>query len=79
MTTASDCASCGSGDPAAPVPEHGVVLCARCRQRLRLRLVDLTRYRRQRPAGPVPSFIGPQTPADVIPFHSQPRRQGATQ
>jgi hypothetical protein len=71
MTTASRCAACGEDDPAVAVPEHGVVVCERCRQRLGLRPVDLTRYRRQRPAGPVPCFIGPQTPAEVLRFRSR--------
>jgi hypothetical protein len=79
MTTASRCASCGSGDPAAFVSEHGVVVCERCRQRLGLRPVDLTRYRRQRPAGPVPCFIGPQAPAEVILFRSRTQPQDGTQ
>jgi hypothetical protein len=78
MTTASPCAACGNGDPAALVPEHGEVVCERCRQRLHLRPVDLTRYRRQRPASPVPCFTGPQTPADMLRFRPRPRPEGGT-
>jgi hypothetical protein len=79
MTAAAHGASCDRGEAAAPEPDHEVVVCERCRQRLRRRPVDLTRYRRQRPAGPVPCFIGPQAPGEVLPFHSRTRRQGSTQ
>jgi hypothetical protein len=78
MTTASPCASCGQMNPTAVVPEPGVVVCERCRQRLHLRPVDLTRYRRQRPAGPVPCFTGPQVLGKVLRFRSRTPHQGGT-
>jgi hypothetical protein len=78
MTAAAHATSCDHGEAAAPEPDHEVVVCERCWQRLPGRPVDLTRYRRQRPAGPVPCFTGPHAPADVLPFRPRPRPEGGT-
>jgi hypothetical protein len=79
MTTASPGAACNTGDPSVPVPEQEGVVGERRQQRPQLRPVDLTRYRRQRPAGPVPCFTGPQAPAEVLLFRSKTPQQGGTQ
>ena len=73
MTPASVCASCGRGTQGDLKPADGSLLCGSCAQRLQLSLVDLMLYRRQRPAGPVPCFTGPQGPAEVLRFTARER------
>jgi DNA-directed RNA polymerase subunit RPC12/RpoP len=75
VTTSSVCASCGRGDQSDFMHADRPQRCEFCGQRLRLRLVDLTLYRRQRTAGPVPCFTGPQEPAEVLPFTARERHQ----